>query len=44
MVQNFAKENALVLNPAKYEVLITSSTKAALQKPACTLGVQRFFP
>ena len=44
MVQNFAKENALVLNPAKCEVLITSSTKPALQSPVCTLGDQPLFP
>ena len=44
MVQNFAKENALVLNPAKCEVLITASTKPALQSPVCTLGDQPLFP
>ena len=44
MVQNFAKENALVLNPAKCEVLITSSTKPASQLPVCTLGDQPLFP
>ena len=44
MVQKFAKQNALVLNPAKCEVLITSSTKPASQSPLCTLSDQPLFP
>jgi len=42
--QNLAKESALVLNPAKCEVLITSSTKPASQSPVCILGDQPLFP
>ncbi len=44
MVQNFAKENDLVLNPAKCEVLITSPTKPDSSLPVCTLDDQPLFP
>ena len=44
MVQNFAEENALTLNPAKCEVLIVSSTKPVSSMPVCTLADQSLLP
>ena len=44
MVQNFATENALVLNPAKCEVLIVSPFKLASPTPVCTIADQPLIP
>ena len=44
MVQNFATENALVLNPAKSEVLIVSPFKLASPTPVCTIADQPLIP
>ena len=44
MVQNFAIENALVLNPAKCEVLIVSPFKLASPTPAYTIADQPLIP
>ena len=44
MVQTFATENALVLNPSKCEVLMVSSSKPTSQAPLCTLGNQALAP
>ena len=44
MVQSFATENALVLNPSKCEVLMVSSLKPASSVPVCTLGNQMLTP
>ena len=43
-VQNFAAENALVLNPTKCEVLLVSSSKPASPAPAGVLGNQALIP
>ena len=44
MVQNFAIENALVLNLAKCEVLIVSPFKLASPTPVCTIADQPLLP
>ena len=44
MVQNFAEENALTLNPAKCEVLIVSPSKLAHSTPVCTIADQSLLP
>ena len=44
MVQNFAEENALTLNPAKCEVLIVSPSKLAPSTPVCTIADQSLLP
>ena len=44
MVQNFAIENALALNPAKCEVLIVSPSKLASPTPVCTIADQSLLP
>ena len=44
VVQNFAKENALTLNPAKCEVLIVSPSKPVSATPVCTLADQPLLP
>ena len=44
MVQNFAEENALTLNPAKCDVLIVSPSKLAPPTPVCTIADQSLFP
>ena len=44
MVQNFAIENALVLNPAKCEVWIVSPFKLASPTPVCTIADQPLLP
>ena len=43
-VQNFAAENALVLNPTKCEILLVSSSKPASSAPAGVLGIQALVP
>ena len=43
-VQNFAAENALVLNPTKCEVLLMSSSKPASSAPVGVLGNQALIP
>ena len=44
MVQNFAEENALSLNPAKCEVLIVSPSKPVSSTPVCTNTDQSLLP
>ena len=44
MVQNFAEENALALNPAKCVDLIVSPSKPVSSTPACTLADQSLLP
>ena len=43
-VQNFAAENALVLNPTKCEVLLVSSSKLSSSAPVGVLGNQALIP
>ena len=43
-VQNFAAENALVLNPTKCEVLLVSLSKHSSSAPADVLGNQALIP
>ena len=44
MVQNFAAENALALNPTKCEVLLVSPSKPVPSAPAGILGKQSLIP